>query len=55
MQLAIFAASQGADLFHRLVGTLQQLAHFLQKKFSLSGERDTAWAALQQVHADFIF
>jgi len=43
VQFAVFAASQGADLFHGFVGALQQLPHFLQKKLSLRRECDTAW------------
>ena len=54
MQLAIFAASQRADFFHRFIGALQQLADFLQKKFSFRRERHAARAAAQEVHADLI-
>src|SRR6267378_7422825 len=55
VQLTIIAASQGADLFHRFIGALEQFAHFLQKEFSLGGERYAARAASQKVHADLIF
>ena len=54
VQLAIFAASQRADFFHGFVGALQQVAHFIQKELSLRGERDAAWTAMQEVHADLI-
>jgi hypothetical protein len=39
VQLTVFAARESARFFHRLVDTLQQLADFLQKKFSFCRQR----------------
>src|SRR4030095_5046374 len=54
VQLAVFAASQSADFFHKFVGALQQLAHFFQKKFSLCRQRHASRTSTQEVRADFI-
>jgi hypothetical protein len=48
MQLATFAASQSSHSFHRAIGMLQQLANFLEKKFSFGRERYAAPAAVQK-------
>ena len=54
MQLSDFPAGQGANFFHRFVGTPQQFADFLQEELSFRRKRHTARAAMQQVYANFI-
>ena len=54
VQLAIFTASQSTHPFHRFIGVFQQLADFLQEKFSFRRKRDAARAAAQKVHSDLI-
>jgi len=54
VQLTIFAASQGADLFHRFIGALEQFATSSRKSFP-SAVSVTRASCVARVHADLIF
>jgi hypothetical protein len=54
VQLTVFTPRESAGLFHRFIDTLQKLADFFQKEFSLCRERYAASAAAQKVDADLI-
>ena len=54
MQLTVFTARKSAGFLHRFIDALQELADFLQKKFSFCGERYAARAAAQKLDAHLI-
>src|SRR5262249_47434521 len=54
VQLTVFTAGERAGFFHRFIDPLQQIASFLEEKFSFCRERYAARAAAQKVDADLI-